>query len=119
MRVQYFSDVHLEFGECEFPLTDADVVVAAGDINVDIEAIDWLAQAKCPVIYIAGNHEYYGGDLIHTRKRIVAAANAAKIDYLECSEVHIDDVRFLGATLWTDYADADDDVMEEAEQGMN
>jgi len=119
MRIQYFSDIHLEFGTCEFPVTDADIVVAAGDIGVDTEAVDWLAQAPCPVIYIAGNHEYYGGDVVHTQKHLEEACKKAQVDFLENVRADLDDVRFLGTTLWTDYAGGNENVMHEAEQCMN
>lgn len=119
MRIQYFSDIHLEFGGCDFPQTDADIVIAAGDIGVGIEGVGWLAQAPCPVIYIAGNHEYYGGDIEYMRKEIATACRKAEIDFLDNERADLDQVRFLGATLWTDYAGANPDVMHEVEQGMN
>ncbi len=119
MRIQYFSDIHLEFGGCDYPVTDADIVIAAGDIGVDIEAVDWLAQAPCPVIYIAGNHEYYGGDLEYTYQRLEAACNKARIDFLENMRADLDKVRFLGTTLWTGYAGANQEIMRDAEQSMN
>jgi len=119
MRIQYFSDIHLEFGGCDFPATDADIVVAAGDIGVETEAVDWLAQAPCPVIYIAGNHEYYGGDLEYTRQQLEQECSKARVDFLENIRVDLDDVRFLGTTLWTDYAGGNENIMHEAEQCMN
>lgn len=119
MRIQFFSDMHLEFGGCVFPVTDADIVVAAGDIGVGTNAVDWLAQAPCPVIYVAGNHEYYGGDLEDTYHNLDAACSKAQIDFLEHVRADMDKVRFLGTTLWTDYNGGDDSIMHAAEQGMN
>lgn len=119
MRIQYFSDIHLEFGDCEFPVTDADIVIAAGDIGVDTEAVSWLAQAPCPVIYVAGNHEYYGGDLETTRERLEQACASAQVDFLENIRADLDDVRFLGTTLWTGYNGADENIMRSSEQTMN
>ncbi len=119
MRIQYFSDIHLEFGQCEFPQTDADIVVAAGDIGVGTEGVDWLAKAPCPVIYVAGNHEYYSGDIEYTRQQLETACRAAQVEFLENVRADLDDVRFLGATFWTDYAGVNENVMREAEQSMN
>lgn len=119
MRVQYFSDIHLEFGGCEFPVTDADIVIAAGDIGVGTEAVAWLAQAPCPVIYVAGNHEYYSGDLQATRKRLEQECVRAKVDFLDNVRADLEDVRFLGATLWTDFNAADENIMREVEHSMN
>ena len=119
MRIQFFSDIHLEFGSCDFPVTNADIVVAAGDIGVGTDAVDWLAQAPCPVIYVAGNHEYYGGDLEYTYHNLDAACSKAQIDFLENVRADMDKVRFLGTTLWTDYNGGDETIMHDAEQGMN
>lgn len=119
MRIQYFSDIHLEFGNCEFPVTDADILIAAGDIGVGTEAVDWLAQAPCPVIYVAGNHEYYTGDLHGTRKHLEQECARAKVDFLDNVRADLGDVRFLGTTLWTDFNTASENIMEEVEHCMN
>ena len=75
LKIQFFSDIHLEFGNFDIPATDADVIVAAGDIGVGLHGIEWLQQRKKPIVYLAGNHEYYGGDLVHTP---VASAERAQ-----------------------------------------
>ena len=59
MRINYFSDIHLEFGLLEAPDNDADIIVAAGDIGVNMQGLDWLKALNKPVIYVAGNHEFY------------------------------------------------------------
>lgn len=69
MRLLIISDLHLEFGLYEFVdgLPKFDAAVFAGDIGRPIkEAVLWLAdQIKHgplkdrPVIYVAGNHEFY------------------------------------------------------------
>ena len=108
MKINYFSDIHLEFGWLEFPHTDADVVVAAGDIGIGAEAVNWLARAPQPVLYIAGNHEYYGGDLNKTKEEIRSACVGTNVTFLECEQQVIGDVRFIATTLWTDFAVAGD-----------
>lgn len=42
MRINYFSDIHLEFGALALPDNNADIVIAAGDIGVYDQAIEWL-----------------------------------------------------------------------------
>lgn len=101
------------------PATDADVIVAAGDIGVGLQGVEWLAQANKPTIYVAGNHEYYGGDIVHTRVAIAELAKSTQVVFLENAACEIDDVRFLGATLWTNFYDHDADVMLRATQNMN
>ncbi|WP_255210642.1 hypothetical protein [Methylogaea oryzae] len=43
MKIQYFSDVHLEFGFMPLALADADVIVAAGDIGVQAQGLHCCA----------------------------------------------------------------------------
>ncbi|MGZ5031202.1 MAG: metallophosphoesterase, partial [Methylobacter sp.] len=59
MRINYFSDIHLEFGALKAPETDADIVIAAGDIGISTQGVEWLKTFNKPVVYIAGNHEFY------------------------------------------------------------
>lgn len=119
MKINFFSDVHLEFGWLEFPLTDADIIVAAGDIGVGTEAVPWLARASQPVIYIAGNHEFYGGDINHTRDELRAACAGTGVRFLECEQFTYANVRFLAATLWTDFAGGNIDMLRKAATHMN
>lgn len=57
-----------------------------------------------PCVYVAGNHEYYGGG-IHEglEDGRAAAARFENVYFLEDDSVVVQNVRFLGATLWTDY----------------
>ena len=119
MRIQYFSDIHLEFGDCELSLADTDILVAAGDIHTEINGLGWLAQAGCPVIYIAGNHEYYGGDLVHTLNQLESASKQYNINFLENTTFFYRDTRFIGTTLWTNFNDRNRELMEHAIYSMN
>ena len=119
LKIQFFSDIHLEFGNFDIPATDADVIVAAGDIGVGLQGIEWLQQCKEPIVYVAGNHEYYRGDLVHTRVALAERAQAYRIGFLENQSYELNGGRFLGATLWTDYAAGNTDVMRLATQNMN
>ena len=103
MKIQFFSDIHLEFGPAELPLTDADIIVAAGDVGVGTTGAEWLKTGGKPTLYIAGNHEYYGGDIATVQQDIQAAVAGTKIVFLECESAEFDGVRFLGATFWTNF----------------
>lgn len=130
MKIWIFSDIHLEFGR-PFPATppgDIDVIVCAGDV-VDrgiVPSIEWLAKSfgsDVPVVFVAGNHEFYRSFLIDS----IAAANALRdrypsIHFLDDRGVVIDDVLFAGATLWTDFrlfGSNPETSMWFAQQGMN
>lgn len=106
MRIRVLSDIHLEFRAYVPPEVEADVVVLAGDIGVGTHGLAWARESfpESRIVYVIGNHECYGRELpaFHRRAREVAESHG--IDLLECNAVTIGDVRFLGATLWTDYA---------------
>lgn len=121
MRITYFSDVHLEFGNCRFPRHNGDIVVAAGDIAPGVNAIPWLMQSKdIPVVYVAGNHEFYGGDSCSTLALIrKSSENSSMVHFLERNSFEYEGVRFLGATLWPGFNHGDRVVMHRLENKMN
>lgn len=106
MKIQIISDLHREFGGAELQFGNADVVILAGDINLGTKGIDWVKSAISgkPVIYVLGNHEYYKGAYPKTLHRIQESASGSLISVLENEMVEIGDVRFHGATLWTDFS---------------
>lgn len=105
MRVQLFSDLHIEFEEFEIWCHDADVVVFAGDIHTGMKGIEWIKKQniQCPAIYVLGNHEYYRSSYPRLANKIKAAAQGHDIHVLENNAITLHGVRFHGATLWTDY----------------
>jgi len=116
VRLQIFSDIHLEFAEFEPPTVDADVVVIAGDLHVGCEGRKWIRRyiAEKPVIYVLGNHEFYRHtypNLIDELRRETAGRN---IHLLENDAVEVDGVTFLGCTLWSDFRVAGDEVIGKA-----
>jgi len=135
MKIHILSDVHLEFGkwpkDIDINAIDADVTVLTGDIGVGLEGIQWALSIDRPVIYVFGNHEFYGqrpmNDLWRKAREKVADTH---VHLLENEAVLIDDpqnasepVRFIGATLWTDFcilgADRQAECMQHAGQTMS
>ena len=103
MKIHILSDLHTEFADFDPPETDADVVVLAGDIGVGRGGIQWAARQypEAPVVYVLGNHEFYGHDVRDTVRILDAAP--ANIKVLSDDSCDIEGVRFLGSTLWTDF----------------
>lgn len=86
----------------------ADVVVLAGDIDLQARGVLWANETfKTPVIYCAGNHECYKGHLNRTVEKMKATA-APHVHVLENESLIIGNVRFLVATGWTDYSSTGD-----------
>ena len=105
MKLHILSDLHLEFCRFTPPPTDAGVVILAGDIHVSSHGFGW-ARAMFPqqeILYVAGNHEFYRYDWDGHLLAMRAEAKRHRIDFLEDDAVVIGGVRFLGATLWTDF----------------
>lgn len=103
MKIALLSDLHLSMGPLDPPLGDADVVVLAGDLGRPEIAIDWARRCARPVLFVAGNHEYYGSDLSSAMAQLRAAAAGTQVRVLERDEWRHRGVRFLGATLWADH----------------
>lgn len=109
MNIYLVSDIHVEFHkDTIMPEESVDAVVLAGDIHpgdrmLDV-AVEYRWRCQVPVIVVAGNHEYYGCDYpkqLHAFQQRAAQLN--DIYFLENASAVIDDVRFLGCTLWTNF----------------
>jgi Icc-related predicted phosphoesterase len=105
MRLQILSDLHLEFADYKLTRTDADVVVLAGDIHQGSQGITWARKQfrNQPVIYVMGNHEFYGHSLQLLLEECRNAAQGSNVHLLENQSVEVSGVTFLGCTLWTDF----------------
>jgi Icc-related predicted phosphoesterase len=132
MKIAVASDIHLEFGDIDITNdSQADVLILSGDICVaaDLDMRDRRqtelgfarrrsemfhefferCAANFPhVIYIMGNHEYYHSDfataLNDVRRKL---AHLPNLYILEREIKVIDDVTFIGGTLWTDMNNSD------------
>lgn len=110
MKIQLASDLHLEFFQRDFPGTrlispaaGADALVLAGDISNGTEAIELFHDWPVPVLYLAGNHEFYGYSFEKLREDLHRAAEGTSVRFMDNSVVDFGGVRFLGCTMWTDY----------------
>lgn len=111
MKLLILSDLHLEslpFPDAFRPApSDFDVLVSAGDIwsaNVGrgFEILRRIAGSK-RVVAVLGNHEYFRGEINATIAAARRAAKAAGILLLERDAADLGGIRFIGATLWSDY----------------
>jgi Icc-related predicted phosphoesterase len=128
MKLLVLSDLHVEFAPFvpdPAAVAAADAVVLAGDISNGVKGIAWARQAFAhkPIVYGAGNHEFYRCDWVRLLDELRAQAQVHGVHFLENHAVMIDGVRFLGATLWTDFLLFGEDrkpaAMREAARVMN
>lgn len=116
MRVHVLSDLHLERADFAMPELDADVLVLAGDVATGIDGIEWArdhADGR-PVLYLAGNHEFYGHEFPALITDLRDAARGSDVHVLEDDELVLDGVRFLGCTLWSDFEFAGPEVVAQS-----
>lgn len=140
MKLGICSDIHLEFGYLPIENKEnIDVLILAGDILVaralgkepsnyrekDIEDFKQFfrdCSEKFPhVIYIMGNHEHYGGDFNDspTILREFCESIGSNVYFLDKETKEIDDVVFIGQTLWTDFNNENPISMATAQGSMN
>lgn len=147
MKVRVYSDIHNEFRKYHTvpythneripfpyqftipPLEDDKntVLVLAGDIDDNPHSlVDYLErQARLfrHVVYVAGNHEYYGTSMGKVDDMLKEVSNRVKnltVFHDEHDEpLMIDDVMFVGDTLWTDLDKCNPVVMQAVKRGMN
>jgi predicted phosphodiesterase len=105
VRVHILSDLHLEFAPFTPAPVDAEVVVLAGDIATGVRGIEWAAHTfrGLPVVYVLGNHEFYGQTAPDLVRKAQQHGAELGVHVLSDDSVMIGEVRFLGATLWTDF----------------
>lgn len=105
MKIQILSDLHLEYSAFEVVQTDADVIVLAGDICLGTRGIAWARQTwpDKEIVFVPGNHEYYRSEIGIENEQMEIAARVYGVHVLNRKEAVIGEVRFLGATLWTDF----------------
>lgn len=105
MKIHVLSDLHIEFGDFDPPETDADMVLLAGDTQPLARGIAWARErfGEKPVLYILGNHEFYGAAIPKLIETLRQEASGSHVTVLENDECVLGDIRFLGCTLWTDF----------------
>jgi predicted phosphohydrolase len=129
MKLRLYSDLHNEFDMFEIPVLEDEtdtVLILAGDIGVSRKHGTYdrfLAEAAerfRGVVYVPGNHEYYGSSWEQAWQNIQdMTGQFDNLHYLNRGTVQYDDVLFVGATLWTSFRDGNPLDMEEARAWMS
>lgn len=127
MKIISYSDLHLEFGNKFLPPPDssADIMILAGDIITfrDFRPLsNFIANWHKPLLFIAGNHEYYTKRAMESCDKDFKeyiSANHPNLIFLQDSEFVLNDVHFFGGTMWTDFNKKNVLAMIKAQQEMN
>jgi Calcineurin-like phosphoesterase len=142
MKIALVSDVHLEFGDLDFENDGgADVLILGGDICVASDMVprdpyNTLGEQyrsnrfhaffeRCSerfphVIFVVGNHEHYHGDFAKTIPHFRDVLGyLTNLHILEKETFVLDDVTFIGGTLWTDMNQRDVRTLHEISRMMN
>lgn len=117
MRALIVSDLHFEWhrdaGKTLVDLLpDADVCICAGDLSNAAGLWEGLLRllARFPhVVYVFGNHEFYGSNIPAVRKNIARLQDRlpklgngyGQLHVLDNSVCEIEGRRFVGTTMWT------------------
>ena len=112
MKIHILSDLHLDHRQGRFELEEIehDILVCVGDVRGNLtDGIEVLgSMSKRPVLFVGGNHEFYGFEGASLEEAYEQgrerAGKGGPVHLLENEALVLDGVRFLGTTLWTDYA---------------
>jgi len=137
MKFKLLSDLHFEYNkyfqkQIPHDVTDADtILLLAGDIfpiahwrmpsDLRNYVYQWFEDVNSRfkhVIYVPGNHEYWGSDIsdLHYLQRILQPLK--NVSVLNNQHIIFDDVAIIGATLWTNYFNETPMVMFNCQQKM-
>ena len=120
MRIGIISDLHQEHFQLSSVLltSNADIYLFAGDIDNDPKrAYNWMRKVSGgkPVVYVPGNHCYFGHNYVHHLKRMKALYAGTNIKLGHRLKWEYRGITFLACTLWTDYSAG----LETQTQAMN
>ena len=114
MKIQYASDLHLEFKEnvdfiMKNPLkVNGEILILAGDINVinkedfmENPFWDWASENYKQVIIAFGSHEFYKNYDLSTMKDGFKYKVRDNVYYYYNCVINIDDVDIIVSTLWS------------------
>lgn len=121
MQIQLISDIHIErgFNYRLIKNNGSDVLVLAGDVGVGVSLTSRVLQHFSDiypyVVYVFGNHEFYSTEMDQTKTQVKEAVqHLNNVHILDASSVVINGVKFVGATLWTNFNNGDPAVIWES-----
>lgn len=129
MKIQYMSDLHLEFRKNRELLKEmvcdptGDILLVAGDSMYLNDSIlpkskfwEWAGRNYRQVLIVPGNHEYYQNYDITCNGDSWQRSITPNVSYYYNKVVHTDDTDFILTTLWSRIGQTDEKAVQ---NGMN
>lgn len=119
-KLGIISDCHLEFGDIKFNIPEEiDILIFAGDMHKSpgyaSRAFKKIADlTDAPMLYVLGNHEFYRQSFptaVDKYERLME--DIPNLYLMNNKDIIIDDILFLGTTLWSDLSDPIESVIAE------
>jgi len=117
VKIQFCSDLHLEFPENKALLTGTpikpvgDILILAGDI-VPFTAMEdhpdffyYISDHFKQSYWIPGNHEYYHSDAVRYSGKLIEKIRD-NISLVSNQVIILDGIRFIFTTLWSSISSA-------------
>lgn len=131
MKLKLASDLHIEHWKSTPNLESGEVLVLAGDVisakylktngenkQIALKFFEECSQNFKHIIYIEGNHSFYGCRY-ETTFDDVKSVLPKNFIHLENDKVKIGDYWFVGAVMWTDFDNENPFSMLSAPRYMN
>jgi predicted phosphohydrolase len=112
MKIQYCSDLHIEFPFNKthlalHPITPAgDILLLAGDVMLFTEIdkhhdfLAWVSDHFRETYWVPGNHEYYGSDLSEQSLRLHEKL-LPNVNLVNNVTIQLEDIELVFSTLWS------------------
>lgn len=129
--LRVLSDIHLEFGPLDLPVMHGEnkqILIIAGDMGLAdhpftfIPALHEWSMRFQDIIYVPGNHEYYGTSILRGIPKIKEAIqneDLANVHVLNNEVIRINEVSFVCSTMWASYNKQSPNTMYQAQLWMN
>ncbi len=130
MRIQYCSDLHLEFEQNnsflrsnQLPLA-GDILILAGDITPLHDELltdtffRFVSDNYEKVFWVPGNHEFYHRDMIEFNSSFHIELND-KISIVNNVELEYEGIQFIFSTMWSKIGKDNEKIIEQCVSDFN
>lgn len=110
MKLRILSDLHIDYPVAQnlgaINAKDEDILIVPGDLaNHPTKGLDYIMDwFECPIVFVPGNHEHYGGSLASVRADLEDfASRQTDVHVLIDKAIEINGIKFIGSTFWSNF----------------